>query len=259
VNCIVCIACVPDTASIIKIGPDGKHIDETGIKWIVSPYDEYALEEALKITEAKGGEVTVVTFGPDRAEAALRDCLARGAHKAIHVHGGEASLGDSFTIASVLAAAIKGQAYDLILVGFKGVGTDNGQVGQMLAELLSVPHVANVLTLEMGDGVLTAGRDVEGGREVVGTPLPALLTCQKGLNEPRYAALKGIMAAKKKPVDKVELASLGIQEGANAFYSVRSLTLPPAKSAGTVIKGEDDPAGAAAQLVKLLRDEAKVI
>ena len=97
-NCIVCIACVPDTASIIKIGPDGKHIDETGIKWIVSPYDEYALEEALKITEAKGGEVTVVTFGPDRAEAALRDCLARGAHKAIHVRGGEASLGDSFTI-----------------------------------------------------------------------------------------------------------------------------------------------------------------
>jgi electron transfer flavoprotein beta subunit len=129
----------------------------------------------------------------------------------------------------------------------------------MLAELLGLPHCANVLTLELGDGGLTAGRDVEGGREVVASPLPALLTCQKGLNEPRYAALKGIMAAKKKPVDKIELAKLGIQEGANAFYSVRSLTLPPAKSAGTVIKGEDDPAGAAAQLVKLLRDEAKVI
>jgi electron transfer flavoprotein beta subunit len=129
----------------------------------------------------------------------------------------------------------------------------------MLAELLGIPHVANVLTLELGDGVLTAGRDVEGGREKVTSSLPALLTCQKGLNEPRYAALKGIMAAKKKPVDKVEVASLGIQEGANPFYAVRSLALPPAKSAGTVIKGEDDPAGAAAQLVKLLRDEAKVI
>ena len=258
-NCIVCIACVPDTASVIKIGPDGKHIDETGIKWIVSPYDEYALEEALKITEAKGGEVTAVTFGPDRADGALRDCLARGAHNAVHVRGGDASLGDSFTIASVLAAAIKGRPFDLILVGVKGVGTDNGQVGQMLAELLGIPHVANVTSLELGDGVLTAGRDVEGGREKVTCSLPALLTCQKGLNEPRYAALKGIMAAKKKPVDKLEAASLGIQEGSNPFYSVRSLELPPAKSVGTLIKGEDDPAGAAAQLVKLLRDEAKVI
>ena len=102
-NCIVCVTSVPDTASVIKIGDDGKHIDEAGIKWIVSPYDEYALEEALKLTEADGGEVTAVTYGPARSEAALRDCLARGAHKAIHVLGGEATLGDSFTIAKVLA------------------------------------------------------------------------------------------------------------------------------------------------------------
>jgi electron transfer flavoprotein beta subunit len=259
VNCIVCVACVPDTASVIKIGSDGKSIDESGIKWIVSPYDEYALEEAIQLTEAQGGEVTAVTFGPARAESALRDCLARGAHKAIHVLGGEASLGDSFTIAKVLAAALKDQAYDLILVGFKGVGTDNGQVGQMLAELLGLPHVGNVTDLEVGGGALKAGREVEGGREQVESPLPALLTCQKGLNEPRYAALKGIMAAKKKPVDKVELTSLGVQEGADPFYSVRSLELPPPKSAGTIIPGEDDPAGAAAQLVTLLRQEAKVI
>jgi electron transfer flavoprotein beta subunit len=119
--------------------------------------------------------------------------------------------------------------------------------------------VANVTALELSDGALTAGRDVEGGREKVACSMPALLTCQKGLNEPRYAALKGIMAAKKKPVDKLEAASLGIQEGSSPFYSVRSLELPPAKSAGTLIKGEDDPAGAAAQVVKLLRDEAKVI
>ena len=258
-NCIVCVACVPDTASVIKIGPDGKSIDESGIKWIVSPYDEYALEEAIRLTEAKGGEVTVVTFGPARAEAALRDCLARGAHKAIHVLGGEASLGDSLTIAKVLAAALKDQSYELILVGFKGVGTDNGQVGPMLAELLGLPHVANVTSLEVGDGSLEAGREVEGGREQVTSPMPALLTCQKGLNEPRYAALKGIMAAKKKPVEKVEVASVGIDEGADPFYNVRSFELPPAKSAGTIIPGEDDPAGAAAQLVKLLREEAKVI
>ena len=258
-NCIVCVTSVPDTASVIKIGPDGKNIDETGIKWIVSPFDEYALEEALQLTEAKGGEVTAVTYGPARSEAALRDCLARGAHKAVHVIGGEATLGDSFTIAKVLAKALDGREYDLVLCGNMGVGTDCSQVGPMLAEMLGIPHVANVTKLDVGDGSLTAGREVEGGQETVESPLPALITCQKGLNEPRYAALKGIMAAKRKPVDKIEVASLGIDEGTDSTYVVRSLELPPPKSEGTIIQGEDDPAGAAAQLVNLLRSEAKAI
>jgi electron transfer flavoprotein beta subunit len=255
----VCIASVPDTASVIKIGGDGKTIDEAGIKWIVSPYDEYALEEALQITEAKGGEVTVVTYGPAGAEPALRDCLARGAHQAVHVLGGEKTLGDSFTIAKVLAAVLKDREYDLILCGFKGVGTDCGQVGQMLAQILDIPHVGNVTKLEVGDGSLDASRDIEGGKEMVESPVPALLTCQKGLNEPRYAALKGIMAAKKKPVEKIEVASLGIEEGSDPYYEVISLELPPEKTAGVMIKGEDDPASAAQELVKLLRDEAKAI
>jgi len=259
VNCVVCMASVPDTASVIKVGGDGKGIDETGIKWIVSPYDEYALEEALQITEAKGGEVTVVTYGPDSAEAALRDCLARGAHQAVHVLGGEATLGDSFTIAKVLAGAIKDREYDIVLCGIKGVGTDCGQVGQMLAELLDLPHVGVITELEVGDSSLTAGRDVEGGKEKVESPLPALVTCQKGLNEPRYAALKGIMAAKKKPVDKVEVAGLGVDEASGGFYRVEKLELPPAKAAGTIIQGEDDAAAAAAELVKLLREDAKAI
>jgi electron transfer flavoprotein beta subunit len=253
------MASVPDTASVIKIGSNGKGIDESGIKWIVSPYDEYALEEALQITEAKGGEVTVVTYGPDHAEAALRDCLARGAHQAIHVLGGEATLGDSLTIAKVLAAAIKDREFDLVLCGFKGVGTDCGQVGQMLAELLDLPHLANVSELEVGDGSLTASSDIEGGKEKAESPAPALLTCQKGLNEPRYAALKGIMAAKKKPVEKIEVASLGVDEAAGGFYNVEKLELPPEKAAGTIIQGEDDAAAAAAELVKLLREEAKAI
>jgi len=259
VNCIVCVTSVPDTASVIKIGPDGKNIDETGIKWIVSPFDEYALEEALQITEAKGGEVTVVTYGPARAEAALRDCLARGAHKAVHVIGGETNLGDSFAIASVLAKALEGREYDLVLCGNMGVGSDCNQVGQMLAVLLEIPYVTNATTLEVGDASLTAGRDVEGGQETIESTLPALVTCQKGLNEPRYAALKGIMAAKRKPVEKIEVASLGFDEATDSFYTVRSLELPPPKSEGTVIQGEDDPAAAAAQLVNLLRSEAKAI
>jgi electron transfer flavoprotein beta subunit len=253
------MASVPDTASVIKIGGDGTGIDESGIKWIVSPYDEYALEEALQITEAKGGEVTVVTYGPDHAEAALRDCLARGAHQAVHVLGGEATLGDSFTIAKVLAAAIRDREYDLVLCGLKGVGTDCGQVGQMLAEILDLPHVNNVTELEVGDGSLAAGSDVEGGKEKTESPLPALVTCQKGLNEPRYAALKGIMAAKKKPVEKIEVASLGVDEAAGGFYKVEKLELPPEKAAGTIIQGEDDAAAAATELVKLLREEAKAI
>jgi electron transfer flavoprotein beta subunit len=253
------MASVPDTASVIKIGGDGTGIDEAGIKWIVSPYDEYALEEALQITEAQGGEVTVLTYGPDHAEAALRDCLARGAHQAVHVLGGEATLGDSFTIAKVLAAAIKDREYDLVLCGFKGVGTDCGQVGQMLAEILDLPHVANVTELEIGDGSLSAGRDIEGGKEKAESPFPALLTCQKGLNEPRYAALKGIMAAKKKPVEKIEVASLGLDEAGDGFYRVERLELPPEKAAGTIIQGEDDAAAAAAELVQLLREEAKAI
>ena len=258
-KCIVCVTSVPDTASVIKISGDGTHIDETGIKWIISPYDEYALEEALKITEARGGEVTAVTYGPTRAEATLRDCLARGAHQAIHILGGEATLGDSLTIAKVLAAALTGRGYDLILCGYKGVGTDCSQVGQMLAELLGIPHVSNVTKLTVGDGSIEAGRDVEGGQEQVHCPLPALITAQKGLNEPRYAALKGIMAAKKKPVEKIEVASLGINEGADTFFTIHKLELPAATTAGTIIHGEEDPQAAAAQLVKLLRDEAKAI
>ncbi len=258
-KCIVCVTSVPDTASVIKIGGDGKHVDETGIKWIVSPHDEYALEEGLKITEARGGEVTVVCYGPARAEAALRDCLARGAATAVHVVGGDATLGDSFTIAKVLAAAIKGLGADLILCGVKGVGTDCGQVGPMLAELLDLPHVSSVTSLELGAGAVVAGREVEGGQERVSSPLPAVLTAMKGLNEPRYAALKGIMAAKRKPVDKLEPAALGVTEGSGATYAVRALELPPGKAAGTIIEGTDDAAGAAAKLVGLLRNEAKAI
>ena len=258
-NCIVCVTSVPDTASVIKIGADGNQIDEGGIKWILSPHDEYALEEALKITEAQGGEVTVVTYGPARAEAVLRDCLARGAHQAVHVIGGEETLGDSFKIAQTLAAILKDREHGLILVGVQSVGTDNSQVGQMLAELLDLPHVAGITSLEVGEGTLNASREVEGGKEIYESPLPALLTCQKGLNEPRYAALKGIMAAKRKPVEKIEPSDIGIDEGAGAAYRLRSLSLPPEKGEGTLLQGEDDPAGAAGNLVKLLREEAKAI
>jgi electron transfer flavoprotein beta subunit len=260
-NSLVCIAYVPDTETRIKIGADGKSIDESDVKWIVSPYDEYALEEALRIKEKKGaGNVTVVSVGPDRVKTGLRECLARGADDAIWVDSGSVSHLDALAIAKALAAAAKGGAYDFFWFGQKGVGADESLVGPMFAELMGVPHVANVVKLDVGEGKVTADREIEGAHEIVECTLPAVLTAQKGLNEPRYASLKGIMAAKKKPVAEKKLAELGVPEAdpANAKTRWLKVELPPARQAVKLIPA-DDPAAAAKELVRLLREEAKVI
>jgi len=260
-NSLVCIAYVPDTETRIKIGADGKSIDESDVKWIVSPYDEFALEEALRIKEKKGaGNVTVISVGPERVKTGLRECLARGADDAIWVDSGSVGFLDALAVAKALAAAAKGGSYDFYWFGQKGVGYDESLVGPMFAELMGVPHVANVVKLEVGDGKVTAEREIEGAHEVVECALPAVLTAQKGLNEPRYASLKGIMAAKKKPVAEKKLAELGVAEAdpANAKTRWRKLDLPPARQAVKLIPG-DDPAAAAKELVRLLREEAKVI
>jgi len=260
-NSLVCIAYVPDTETRIKIGADGKSIDESDVKWIVSPYDEFALEEALRIKEKKGaGNVTVISVGPERVKTGLRECLARGADDAIWVDSGAATSLDALGTAKALAAAAKGGSYDFFWFGQKGVGYDESLVGPMFAELMGVPHVANVIKLEVGDGKITADREIEGAHEVVECALPAVLTAQKGLNEPRYASLKGIMAAKKKPVAEKKLAELGVAEAdpANAKTRWRKLELPPARQAVKLIPA-DDPAAAAKELVRLLREEAKVI
>lgn len=258
-NSVVCITQVPDTESRIKIAADGKKIDETGLKFIVSPYDEFALEEAIKLKEAKGGDVTVISFGPDRVAQALRECLARGATKAIHVKG-EASDTDSLGIAKVLAAAIKSVPYDVVFFGKAGVGTDNGLVGPMVAELLGLPQVNVVTKIEFGDGKLTANREIEGAEEVIEASLPAVVTAQKGLNEPRYASLKGIMAAKKIAIDTKSVADLGLSDGDvfNARVKVLSTDLPPAKAEGKRVDGSD-PAAAAKEILRYIRDEAKVL
>ena len=260
-NSLVCIAYVPDTETRIKIGADGKSIDESDVKWIVSPYDEFALEEALRIKEKKGaGNVTVISVGPERVKTGLRECLARGADDAIWVDSGPVSHLDALAIAKALAAAAKGGSYDFYWFGQKGVGADESLVGPMFAELMGVPHVANVVKLEVGDGKVTADREIEGAHEIVECALPAVLTAQKGLNEPRYASLKGIMAAKKKPIVEKKLAELGVPEAdpANAKARWRKLELPPARQAVKLIPA-DDPAAAAKELVRLLREEAKVI
>ena len=256
-NSVVCISHVPDTESRIKVS--GSRIDETGLKFIVSPYDEFALEEAIRLKEKSPGDVTVITFGSDRAQQALREALARGATKALHVKG-DTSEADALGIARVLAAAVKSVPHDLVFFGKQGVGTDNGLVGPMVAELLGYPQVNVVTHLEIGDGKLTAHREIEGAEEVLEAPIPAVVTAQKGLNEPRYASLKGIMAAKKIAIDTKSVADLGLDEG--EVYRQRvvtvSLELPPEKSGGRKIDGSD-PAAAAQEILKYIREQAKAL
>lgn len=258
-NSVVCISQVPDTESRIKISSDGKKIDETGLKFIVSPYDEYALEEAIRLKESKGGEVTVVSFGPDRVAQALRECLARGATGALHIKGELANV-DSLGIARVLAAAIKTLTYDLIFTGKLGVGTDNALVGPMLAELLDIPQVNVVTKLEVGEGKLTAHREIEGAEEVIESSMPALITAQKGLNEPRYASLRGIMAAKKIAITTQTVQDLGLSDSDIFGRRVKlvSLEMPPEKAAGRKIEASD-PVAAAREIVAYIRDVAKAI
>jgi electron transfer flavoprotein beta subunit len=257
-NSVVCISHVPDTEARIKIA-DGRKVDEAGLKFIVSPYDEYALEAAIRLKEKSGGDVTVLTFGPERAQQALREALARGATKAIHVKG-ESSDADSLGIAKVLAAAIKSVPHDVVFLGKQGVGTDNGLVGPMLAELLGYPQVNVVTHVEIGDGKLTAHREIESAEEVLEAPLPAIVTAQKGLNEPRYASLKGIMAAKKVAIDAKSVSDLGLEESDifNQRVVVVSLELPAEKSGGRKIDGAD-AANAAREILKYIKEEAKAL
>jgi electron transfer flavoprotein beta subunit len=260
-NSLVAVAYVPDTETKIKIAADGKAIDESDVRWIVSPYDEYALEEAIKTKEAKGaGTVTVVCVGPERAKTGLRECLARGADEAIWVDSGDGRYLDALATAKAIAAVAKEGSYDFLWFGQKGVGYDESLVGPMVAELTGVAHVGNVVHLTLGEGKVTADREIEGAHEVVECALPAALTAQKGLNEPRYASLKGIMGAKKKPIAEKKLAAMGIPEAdpAGSKTRWRKLELPPPAKACHLIPA-DDPAAAAKELVRLLREEAKVV
>lgn len=255
-NIIVFIKQVPDTASRIKVAADGKGIDEADVTWIISPYDEYALEEALKIKEAKGaGKVTVIGAGPERVATALRNALATGADDAVHITDPAIEKADAFTTAQALAAAVKNRPFDILLFGKTGVGMDQAQVPSMVAELLNLPQVTQIAKLHVGDGTVVAHREIEGATEEMEATLPVVLAAEKGLNEPRYPSLKGIMAAKKKPIETVTVASLGVS--IEPKVTLNSLSLPPARQAGKILTGETKDV--VKQLVELLHNEAKVI
>ena len=246
---LVALKQVPDTETKIKVAADGKSLDPADVKWITSPYDEYALEEGLRLKESKGAEVTTVSVGEDKAKDVLRNSLALGADNAVLLRSSET--GDPLAVAKTLAAFAEGKGFDLLLFGNKGFGADNGAVGAMVAELLGVSQANLVTKLEVGEGTFRAEREGDGGTEVVEGSLPTVITAQRGLNEPRYASLKGIMAAKKKTIEEVDGAAVGLG------ISVSALTLPPTRPEGRKLDG--DAATQAATLLDLLRNEAKVL
>jgi electron transfer flavoprotein beta subunit len=255
---VVCVKQVPDTEARIRIAADGKGIAEGDVNWIVSPYDEFAIEEALRIKEKKGGEVVLVALGPDRAQSALRSGLAMGADSALHLKDPLFESLDTLGTAWALAAAIRPLGADLVLTGQQGVGGDNSQIPGLLAEILDLPQVTMAVKVDIGEGKATVEREIEGAHEVWETSLPAVISAQKGLNEPRYASLKGIMAAKKKPITTQDAAALSLTaEKIKSKTRVTALELPPTRQAVTMIAG--DPDTQVKELLRLLHEEAKVL
>ncbi|MFH1226577.1 MAG: electron transfer flavoprotein subunit beta/FixA family protein [Planctomycetota bacterium] len=251
-NIIVCIKRVPSTETNVRVAADGKSLDTTGVEYILSPFDEIALEEGLRIKEKLGaGEVTVITVGPAEAATTLRTCLAMGADKAVLLKSPAQFMTDPFIIASALANQIKQMPYNIILAGKQAVDDDNAQVPAILAQLLNIPFASLIIKLELSGAKATAHREIEGGSEVLEVTLPAVFTAQKGLNEPRYPSLKGIMSAKKKPLEEKD-AAISVPPA----LEVIKMEYPPSRPAGRIVgKGAE----AVPELVKLLNQEAKVI
>jgi electron transfer flavoprotein beta subunit len=246
---VVCVKQVADTDTRVKVAADGKSLDPAGVTWILNPYDEFAVEQALLIRDAAGsGEVIALALGGAGIPATLRNVLAMGADRAIHLKSDAAA--DPLAVASAIAGEVRGLNADLVWFGKQAVDDDAAQVGPMVAEMLGLPCVTVVAKFELQDRTATVEREIEGGRERIQVTLPAVLTADKGLNTPRFASLKGIMAAKKKTIDE-KPAALGA-----AGLEVQSLALPAARGAGRVI---GQGAAAVPELIRVLRQEAGVI
>ncbi len=260
-NIVVLTKRVFDTETRIQI-KNGQIVSD-GVTFVISPYDEYAIEEALRLIEKHSGKVTLLCLGPEDAKETIRKGLALGADDAVHLNDPAFLGGDASTTAKVLAAALKKMQFDLILAGKQAVDEDNAQVGIRVAELLDLPHVNSVIKLELSEDKKSARctREVDGDRDLMETSLPAIITAQQGLNEPRYPSLKGIMGAKKKPITDWKAADLGIDAATvgaqGAKLEMVHADPPPPRPPGKMIPG--DAKSAAKELVRLLREEAKII
>jgi electron transfer flavoprotein beta subunit len=244
----VCISHVPDTAAKIKIGSDEKSIDTNGVTFIINPYDEFAVEEALKTKEKFGGEVVAISLGGDSNKETIRKALAMGVDRGILLK--DDSPGDSISVAKALAEEIKNQDCEIVFCGKQSVDYDNSIVPQLIASIVGYNCITVVVNLSIEGKKITAEREIEGGKEIVESELPAVISAQKGLNEPRYASLKGIMSAKKKVIEEKPAKK------SENYSEVLELHKPPAKQSGRIV-GTD--ASAVPELVKVLREEIKVI
>ncbi len=276
---IVVISQTQDTEAKIGVASSGDAIDTSAMKWILNPYDEFAIEEALRTKEKFGGEVILVTMGPARALEALRTGLAMGADSAVHIKDDSFGLSDNYAIGKVLGSEIRKLGeYDLILTGFKIIDQESVQVGIHVAEELGIPHVAlvsKIIQIDPDQKKVTCQKEIDGGHVVVEVPLPALITCPDGMNEPRYASLPGIMKAKKKPLkevgmDDINLSELGLTREAlgkdGSRVKTTSIRVPQIERKLKIITGKDNPTvrgdevrESADELLRLLREEAKVI
>lgn len=260
---IVCVKQVIDTGAALAL-KEGK-VDTEGLPRVLNPYDEYAVEEAVRIREKAPEEttVTLMTLGPDNFKDTLRKGLAMGADQAVHLLDAAFEGLDCLGVATALSKAIGTLEYDLIFCGRQAVDDDMAQVGPAIAVLLGIPFITVVTDLKISDDRQQAEvtRQIEGGSEIIEAPLPLLITCQKGLNEPRLPSLKGIMAAKKKEVTVLDAAAIGFDAKAMGAAANRiretTLALPPARKKGIILEGA--PEAACSQLVQALRDDAKVI
>ncbi len=260
---IVLMKQTPDTETKPKINGAGTGLDEGDIKWVMCPFDEYAVEEALRIKEKAGGEVAILCMGPARSVEAIRTGLAMGVDRAVHIDDPAAEGSDSGATALLLAEALKKEEPDIVLAGKQAIDMDCGQVPSRVAEILGMAQVTMCVKLEIAeDGKsAVAVRRIEGGEEVIDLKLPAVVSCEKGLNEPRYASLPGIMKAKRKKLDPVKVADLGIDTAVvgagGSKVKILKLELPPEREAGKILEGELEDQ--AKELVRLLREEAKAV
>jgi electron transfer flavoprotein beta subunit len=249
VKIVVCIKRVPDTEARLRIAADAKAIDTDGIKSVISPYDEFAIESALRLAEGAGaGEVVVLSAGAGAAAEQLRAALAMGAHRAMLLKSPVGQ--DGLAVAGMLADQLRDQAADLVLFGMKAADDEQQQVGPMVAELLNLPCVTAVSAYEIEGQNLVCHREIDGGTEIVETPLPAVVTITKGAFEPRYPSLKGIMAAKRKPLEEIDVPA------GESRVEVLELSLPPDRPPGRIVGQGPD---AVPELVRLLREDAKVL
>ena len=242
-----------------KITLSNGKINEDGAEFIINPYDEYAVEEAIVVRDAHGGEVTVVSVGSEEAEKQLRTALAMGADKAVLINiEDDVEDGDQYTTSKVIAEYLKDKEADLIIAGNVAIDSGSGQVGPRVAEILEIPYITTITKLEINGATATVVRDVEGDSEVIEVSLPLLVTAQQGLNEPRYPSLPGIMKAKKKPLEELELDDLDLDEDdVEAKTKTIEIFLPAKKADGKVLEGELKDQ--VTELIGLLRNEAKVI